>query len=84
MTPILCVCTRERTIVVSHNYSVRWLAPADLPRVMEIEQASYEEPWTERQIVKALGGKNAIGHVCGADKEVTDVLGLCIHYAMKN
>ena len=42
---------------------MRWLIRRDMPEVMEIENRSYEFPWTEEEFLACLRQKNCIGTV---------------------
>lgn len=43
--------------------NVRWLIRRDLPEVLEIENRSFNEPWTEEEFLIALRQRNTIGCV---------------------
>jgi [ribosomal protein S18]-alanine N-acetyltransferase len=42
---------------------IRWLIRRDMPEVMEIENRSYEFPWTEEEFLTCLRQRNCIGTV---------------------
>lgn len=42
---------------------VRWIIRRDIDRVMEIERASYDDPWTELEVCSYLRGRTNIGVV---------------------
>lgn len=49
---------------------VRWLIRRDLPRVLEIEQASFEYPWSEDDFLCVLRQRHCIGLVAVEYKQV--------------
>lgn len=42
---------------------VRWMIRRDMPEVLEIEQASFEFPWSEEDFTECLRQRNCIGMV---------------------
>lgn len=42
---------------------VRWMVRGDLPEVLAIEEASFEEPWTEGRFLSVLRERSSIGMV---------------------
>lgn len=42
---------------------IRWMIRRDMPEVMAIENASYDEPWTEEEMLGHLRRRNCIGMV---------------------
>ena len=46
---------------------IRWLIRRDMPRVLEIEQASFEFAWTEEDFLCCLRQRNCIGMVAERD-----------------
>jgi len=43
------------TTRVGRSLQVRWATPADLDRIVEIERASFADPWTHDALATALG-----------------------------
>lgn len=50
--------------------NVRWMIARDLDRVMAIERASFEFPWTQKQLVGCLKQRNIVGRVAELDDAV--------------
>jgi len=46
------------------------MVPLDLPAVMEIEQASFSNPWTRRGFLAALDQANVAAYVCALGRQV--------------
>jgi ribosomal-protein-alanine N-acetyltransferase len=42
---------------------VRWMIRSDVPMVLDIEQACFEFPWNEENLITCLRGRNCIGMV---------------------
>lgn len=51
---------------------IRWMIKRDMPSVMEIERASFSEPWLEKDFIKCLRTRNCIGMVCERFESETD------------
>lgn len=49
---------------------IRWLLHRDMPRVHEIEQASFRHPWTPDDFKECLGGRHTIGRGIELDGEL--------------
>ncbi len=49
---------------------MRWMIRRDLPEVLQIEQASFEFPWTEEEFYRCLRQRNCIGMVAECDNQV--------------
>lgn len=49
---------------------IRWMIRRDMPEVLEIEQASFEFPWTEEDFIRCLRQRNCIGMVAEYDEKV--------------
>lgn len=49
---------------------VRWLVRRDMPEVLEIENASFEFPWSESDFVSCLRLRNVIGMVAEHEREI--------------
>lgn len=46
----------------SQHYT-RWMLRRDMPEVVLIEQHGFEYPWSEKEFVEALQGRNCVGQV---------------------
>ncbi|HEX4132718.1 MAG TPA: ribosomal protein S18-alanine N-acetyltransferase [Pirellulales bacterium] len=49
---------------------VRWMVRRDMTEAMEIEEASFEFPWSEEEFVRCLRQRNCIGMVAELDGRV--------------
>jgi len=49
---------------------LRWLIRHDMPRVLAIERAAFEFPWTAQEFVRHLRQRNMIGMVAELDHRV--------------
>jgi len=49
---------------------IRWMIRRDMPEVLDIEQRSFEFPWTEEDFVRCLRQRNCIGMVAEHDERV--------------
>jgi len=49
---------------------IRWMIRADLPAVLRIEEASFDDPWQEDDFIRLLRQRNRIGMVVDRDDEV--------------
>lgn len=66
----------------TNNYTnIRWMIRRDMPAVLEIEQQSFEFPWSEEEFVRCLRQRNCIGMVAERD---TAVAGFMIYELHKN
>lgn len=64
-----------------HDVHVRWMIRRDMPEVLEIENLSFEFPWTEEEFVRCLRQRNCIGGVA----EIGDrVVGFMIYELHKD
>lgn len=52
------------------NVHVRWMIRRDMAEIIDIEQASFEFPWSEAVLIKTLKNKNCIGMVADDDDRV--------------
>lgn len=43
---------------------IRWMIRRDMAEVLAIENAAFEEPWSEDQFITCLRQRNVIGMVC--------------------
>lgn len=61
-------------------YSFRWMIRSDMPKVLDIENRSFEFPWSENDFIRLLMGRNHIGMVaCDGDQ----VIGFMIYAVCK-
>lgn len=49
---------------------IRWMIRRDMPEVLDIEQGSFEFPWSEEDFVRCLRQRNCIGMVAEHDDRV--------------
>ncbi len=70
---------------VESPHHVRWMVRKDMPRVLEIEQASREYAWTEEEFIRQLRTRNVIGMVAteGGDGS-GGVVGFMVYALHKN
>ena len=54
------------------THAIRWLIRRDMDEVLQIENAAFEHPWLEEEILQLLRKRNAIGSVI----ESADQLGV--------
>ncbi len=60
---------------------IRWMIRRDMPSVLEIENGSFEFPWSEEEFIRCLRQRNCIGMVAESNEEVT---GFMIYELDKN
>jgi ribosomal-protein-alanine N-acetyltransferase len=60
---------------------IRWMIRRDMPEVLEIENHSFEFPWTEEDFIRCLRQRNCIGMVAEHDERV---VGFMIYELHKN
>jgi ribosomal-protein-alanine N-acetyltransferase len=60
---------------------IRWMIRRDLPFVLNIENASFEFPWTEDEFIRCLRQRDCIGMVAERNEEVA---GFMIYELHKN
>jgi [ribosomal protein S18]-alanine N-acetyltransferase len=65
----------------NHYTNIRWMIRRDMPVVLDIEQQSFEFPWSEEEFIRCLRQRNCIGMV--AERETT-VVGFMIYELHKN
>jgi [ribosomal protein S18]-alanine N-acetyltransferase len=53
-----------------NRYKVRWLRSRDMPEVLAIEQASFKNAWTEKDLRRYLGARKCLGMVAEQDETV--------------
>lgn len=49
---------------------IRWMIRRDMPEVLEIENDSFEFPWSEEDFIRCLQQRNCIGMVAEHDEQV--------------
>ncbi len=52
------------------NVHIRWMIRRDMQEVLEIEESSFEFPWTETDFVRCLRQRNCIGMVAELDDQI--------------
>jgi [ribosomal protein S18]-alanine N-acetyltransferase len=61
--------------MTSDEILIRWAIRRDFDRIMEIERASYDEPWTESEMLDYVRSKTGIAMVaCVGDQVVGSIL----------
>lgn len=60
---------------------IRWMIRRDMPEVLEIEQHSFEFPWSEDDFIRCLRQRNCIGMVAEHNERV---VGFMIYELHKN
>ena len=60
---------------------IRWMIRLDMPQVLEIENQSFEFPWSEEEFIRCLRQRNCIGMVSEEDEQV---IGFMIYELHKN
>ena len=75
----------------SLNVHIRWMIRRDMPEVLNIEESSFEFPWSEDDFIRCLRQRNCIGMVAEHDERVVGfmiyelhktrlhVLNFCVH-----
>ena len=48
----------------------RWMIRRDLPEVLGIERAAFDEPWSEAEFIARLRQRNCIGMVAEVDEHI--------------
>jgi len=61
--------------------NIRWMIRRDMSAVIDIEQRSFEFPWSEEEFIRCLRQRNCIGMV--AERE-SNVVGFMIYELHKN
>jgi [ribosomal protein S18]-alanine N-acetyltransferase len=59
--------TREKREVRVH---IRWMIRRDIPEVLQIEDRSFEFPWSEDDFIRCLRQRNCIGMVAEYDERI--------------
>ncbi len=60
---------------------IRWMIRRDMPSVIEIEENSFEFPWSEDEFIRCLRQRNCIGMVAELSEQV---VGFMIYELHKN
>ncbi len=60
---------------------IRWMIRRDMPTVLEIEEGSFEFPWSEEEFIRCLRQRNCIGMVAELNEQV---VGFMIYELHKN
>ncbi len=60
---------------------IRWMIRRDMPEVLNIEQGSFEFPWSEEDFIRCLRQRNCIGMVAEHDNRI---VGFMIYELHKN
>ncbi|MCS7167576.1 MAG: ribosomal protein S18-alanine N-acetyltransferase [Gemmatales bacterium] len=60
---------------------VRWMIKRDMPEVLAIEQASFDNPWSEEDFLNALRQRNCIGMVAETHDQL---LGFIVYELQKS
>ncbi len=61
--------------------NIRWMIRRDMSSVLDIEQQSFEFPWSEEEFIRCLRQRNCIGMVAERDSQV---VGFMIYELHKN
>ena len=69
--------TKESPVTVH----IRWMIRRDMPAVLDIENQSFEFPWSEEEFIRCLRQRNCIGMVAERDDQV---VGFMIYELHKN
>jgi len=72
--PILIA--RPSSFCIKDKVQVRigWLASRDMPEVMRVERASFENAWTKDDFLRCLRQRNAIGFVAESNNNIVGFL----------
>lgn len=76
-----CQQERRRIKLGGGGLYVKWLVRADMPQVLDIENASFEFSWSEETFIRCLRQRNCIGKVAIYDDQV---VGFIIYELHKN
>jgi [ribosomal protein S18]-alanine N-acetyltransferase len=61
---------------------IRWMIRRDLPFVLNIENASFEFPWTEDEFIRCLRQRDCIGMVAERNEEVAGFMIYILSFAV--
>ena len=50
--------------------NIRWMIRRDMPKVLDIENESFDNPWKEEDFIRCLRQRNCIGVVAECDNEI--------------
>jgi len=73
--------TMTRPVVKPLAVDIRWMIQQDMPEVLAIETANFDQPWCEDDFVRCLRQRNCIGMVAEHGHKVT---GYMIYELHKN
>lgn len=63
--------TQKQELVKSElKVHIRWMIRRDMPEVLQIEQESYDYPWSEEDFLRCLRQRNCIGMVAEHGEKV--------------
>lgn len=71
----------RRRVKIGVGLHIKWLVRADMPQVLDIENASFEFPWSEETFIRCLRQRNCIGKVAVYDDQIA---GFVIYELHKN
>lgn len=57
-------------MITDMDVAIRWMIKIDLARVLDIENQSFEFPWTEDEFIQCLRNRNCIGLVAKCDSRI--------------
>ena len=60
----------EQAKSTSTSVHIRWMIRRDMPEVLQIEQQSFEFPWSEEDFIRCLRQRNCIGMVAEYEERV--------------
>lgn len=60
---------------------IRWMIRRDMPEVLQIEQESYDYPWSEEDFLRCLRQRNCIGMVAELGEKVVGFMIYELHKA---
>lgn len=60
---------------------IRWMIRRDMPEVLEIENQSFEFPWSEEDFIRCLRQRNCIGMVAEYEERVVGFMVYELHKA---
>lgn len=58
---------------------IRWMIRRDMPEVLDIEQSSFEFPWSEEDFIRCLRQRNCIGMVADHAEKVVGFMVYELH-----
>jgi ribosomal-protein-alanine N-acetyltransferase len=73
--------TMDSTTDYGINIHIRWMIRRDMPEVLNIEQGSFEFPWSEEDFIRCLRQRNCIGMVAESENRI---VGFMIYELHKN